>query len=69
MPEREMPALRALDGVPVMPDFLKRLLLLAAVNWVGIEMISRNMHNFKALLITLAVMIVANPAIWKWEFE
>lgn len=52
-----------------MPDFLKRLLLLTAVNWIGIEVIGRNMHNLKALLITLAVLAVANPAIWRWEFN
>ena len=52
-----------------MPDFLRRLLLLVAVNWIGVEVISRNMHNPKALLITIAVLAVANPAIWRWEFE
>ncbi len=52
-----------------MPDFLKRLLLLIAVNWAGLEVISRNMHNLKALLIAVAILAIANPAIWKWEFE
>ena len=52
-----------------MPDFLKRILLLAAVNLVGFEAIRQNTHNLKALLATVAILAIANPAIWKWRFE
>lgn len=52
-----------------MPDFLKRILLLIAVNMTGFRVLSLNMHDLKAFLIIAAVLAVANPAIWRWEFE
>lgn len=52
-----------------MPDFLKRVLLLVAVNLAGFKVLSLNMHNLRALAIAIAILAIGNVAIWKWEFE
>lgn len=52
-----------------MPDFLKKLILLIAASAIGWKAITLNLHNLKGLLITLAIMLIAEAAILKWKFE